>query len=110
MNNDFNNLFNNITKNNDLMKLMSEMTATVFEEVTNINSHSDTKNDNLTGSIISETKNEPCEEHINLLNMYFLDDNGNNVCDLLYKINNNLERLIGLIQDKNRSYPNTDVD
>lgn len=99
MNNDINNIFSNITKNNDLLKLMSEMTATVFEEVSNISNNSENKADSIA------TKNEPNEEHINLLNMYFLDDNGNNVCDLLSKINTNLEKLITLIQEKHRTNP-----
>tara|TARA_B100000925_G_scaffold230737_1_gene179299 strand:+ start:3855 stop:4106 length:252 start_codon:yes stop_codon:yes gene_type:complete len=34
------------------------------------------------------------EDNTNLLNMYLLDENGNNVCDILNKINNNLSKIL----------------
>ena len=44
------------------------------------------------------------EDYINLLNMYFLDENGNNLCDILNKINNNISSLkdkIDYLSNKN---------
>ncbi len=34
------------------------------------------------------------EDNTNLLNMYLLDENGNNICDILNKINNNLSKIL----------------
>tara|TARA_B100001093_G_scaffold517817_1_gene600542 strand:+ start:3098 stop:3361 length:264 start_codon:yes stop_codon:yes gene_type:complete len=41
---------------------------------------------------IEQTKQN--EDTTNLLNMYLLDENGNNVCDILNKINQNLELIV----------------
>lgn len=41
----------------------------------------------------TDTFKKDNEEYINILNMYFLDENGNNLCDILNKINNNIISL-----------------
>jgi hypothetical protein len=41
------------------------------------------------------------EETTNLLNMYLLDEQGNNVCDILNKINDNLTQIIKSLPNSN---------
>lgn len=37
------------------------------------------------------------EENTNLLNMYLLDEQGNNICDILNKINDNLSKIVNTV-------------
>ena len=43
--------------------------------------------------------NKTNDENTNILNMYLLDEQGNNVCDLLNKINMNLSKLVELLSE-----------
>ena len=43
--------------------------------------------------------NKTNDENTNILNMYLLDEQGNNVCDLLNKINMNLSKLVEILSE-----------
>lgn len=68
-------IIKNISENQDFKTVMQ----TVCKNMTEGNDNDIIKKEN--------------EDYISILNMYFLDENGNNLCDILNKINNNISNL-----------------
>jgi len=70
------------SENKELIKLTEEVCANIVDITNNEN-------------------NKNNEDSINILNMYLLDDQGNNICDILNKINNNLSKIVNKIDSIN---------
>ena len=71
---------------NDILKLISEnneFKLLVEKVCSNLKNISDNE----------PNKKDTNEDNINLLNMYLLDENGNNLCDILNKINTNITSI-----------------
>ena len=73
-NNIINDTLKSISENKELKKFTEELLNNIVD-INNIESNKNT------------------DDHTNILNMYFLDEQGNNVCDILNKINNNLLKI-----------------
>ena len=90
-------IINQITSNGEFKDMMTQLSD---ELATNKNNNQDDKES--TPEVDSDFSSENVEKlnNYDLLTTFFSDQNGNNICEILNEINNNLAKLVEKLPDK----------
>ena len=86
-------IISQITSNGEFHDMMSQISGEV-------NKNSNSNNEN----IITESNEESCNDselnNLDILTSLFTDESGNNICEILSGINNNLEKIANNLTTK----------
>lgn len=99
--NELNNVIKQVTSSNQFKNIVNNISDKLVQlnEQNNFsNNESDVISNN---SCISSNEDNDIENNLeNCMTSYFLSKNGENICDCIEKLNNNLEKIINIISDK----------
>ena len=98
---ELNNIIKKITSSSqfkDIINNISDKLVQLNEQNNLSNNESDVNSNN---SCISSNEDNEMENNLeNCMSLYFLSKNGENICDCIDKLNNNLEKIINIITTK----------
>lgn len=91
-------IINQITSNGEFKDMMSQLS----DELSVPKTKNEPVNDQKESESVVSSECEDQMSQYDLLTTFFSDENGNNICDVLSNINNNLSKLVDRLPDKSQ--------